>query len=328
VRLRPDAFAAVMATGIVSTAAEDHGYRLISAALAALGAIALAALVITALTTRPRWDYHDPDVTLRLFTFVAACAMLASRLAARHPLLWMLGGVAGFAWLVLFGLSAANFMKRTWVALRDQAHGAWELASVATSGLAIVGADATMLTRSAALLAASAALWLLAVMLYCVTTTLTLSAARRGATFQPDHWILMGGLAIATLAGALLHAAADAVSSPLAPGMPPVTAVTWALATAWIPILLAAQLRHLAGPADSYWAGVPAGHVRGCHAGNSAGHRVAGAGHRVVGVFLDRADGMVRGGARQRHEHSQRRHPLGWRGAASRVVRLPAPDQR
>jgi tellurite resistance protein TehA-like permease len=239
VRLRPDAFAMVMATGIISTAADDHDYRLISGAFVVVAAVALAALVLIALVTRPRWDLHDPDVTLRLFTFVAACAVLASRLAAWHPLLWMLGGVAGLGWLVLFGLSAANFMKREWVTLRDQAHGAWELASVATSGLAIVGAELTALTR-----AVSAVLWVLAVILYCLMTSLILSAARHGAQFTPDHWILMGGLAIATLASAQLRLPAA------------VTAVAWMLATAWIPVLLIFQLRHRLRLSAAWWATV------------------------------------------------------------------------
>ena len=40
--MRPDAFAAVMATGIVSIAAEDHGYHRISDVLAVLAAAGLA----------------------------------------------------------------------------------------------------------------------------------------------------------------------------------------------------------------------------------------------------------------------------------------------
>jgi len=73
----PDVFAAVMATGVLSIGARDHGYRWISDTLgvvATCGLVFLVALVIP--TAGPafsgrrnvRWDLTDPDVTLRLFT--------------------------------------------------------------------------------------------------------------------------------------------------------------------------------------------------------------------------------------------------------------------
>jgi Voltage-dependent anion channel len=76
----PDVFATVMATGIVSIAARDHHYSKLSDALgvlATLGFAVLVAVVIAAAAARSRklfWDLTDPDVTLRLFTFVAAGA--------------------------------------------------------------------------------------------------------------------------------------------------------------------------------------------------------------------------------------------------------------
>ena len=86
------------------------------------------------------WDLKDPDVTLRLFTFVGACAVLDSRLASQPVLVQGLGVVALVSCLALIVLSARNMSACTWSGLRDRAHGAWELASVGTSGLAIVAA--------------------------------------------------------------------------------------------------------------------------------------------------------------------------------------------
>jgi hypothetical protein len=241
-----------MATGIVSVAADDHHYRLISDVLAAVRATGLAVLMIVA--ARTRWDDRDPDVTLRLFTFVAACAVLGARLRAQHAVLWML---AALGWLVLAALAVRNMKKRGWVALRDQARGGWELASVATSGIAIVTAELTMVTRSTLLFALSAAMWVLAVAVYCAMTSLIVRAVAAGVGFRPERWILMGGLAIASLAGAQVHAAAVAVDSPLAAAGPPITVVTWAVATAWIPVLVYAQGRadapRIEGP---WWAAV------------------------------------------------------------------------
>jgi tellurite resistance protein TehA-like permease len=96
----PDVFAAVMATGILSIAAANHHYRQISETmgfLASLGLVVLAALVIV--THRlAHWDLKDPDVTLRLFTFVAACAVLDTRLASQPVSVQTLGGMALVSW--------------------------------------------------------------------------------------------------------------------------------------------------------------------------------------------------------------------------------------
>ena len=46
--MRPDVFAAVMATGIVSIAAMDHGFGDISDVLIVLAAVALPVLIVAA----------------------------------------------------------------------------------------------------------------------------------------------------------------------------------------------------------------------------------------------------------------------------------------
>jgi tellurite resistance protein TehA-like permease len=91
VRPPPDVFAAVMATGIVSIAAADHGYRWISLGLAVIAACALPVLVVVCAVSWRRFplDVRDPDVLLRLFTYVAACAVLGARLAEWRVVLWV-----------------------------------------------------------------------------------------------------------------------------------------------------------------------------------------------------------------------------------------------
>jgi tellurite resistance protein TehA-like permease len=65
--LRPDVFAAVMATGIISISADDHHYRVISDTLAVVGTavlIALVVLVVLKLILRRDFAFHhldDPD---------------------------------------------------------------------------------------------------------------------------------------------------------------------------------------------------------------------------------------------------------------------------
>jgi len=141
--VKPDTFAAVMATGIVSIAALDHGFRVVSDVLIVLAAGALPVLIAAAATAwrRESWNLNDLDVAIRLCTYIAACAVVGARLAEHRIVLWMLAGMALQGWLSLAPVVARRMWRDRGVGLRDRAHGGWELASVATSGLAIVTAD-------------------------------------------------------------------------------------------------------------------------------------------------------------------------------------------
>jgi len=237
----PDVFAAVMATGILSIAAGNHHYLRISETMGVLASLGLVVLVFLVIVRRrlARWDLADPDVTLRLFTFVAACAVLDSRLQSQRVLVRVLGVVALVSWLVLIVLSARNMSAVSWSALRERAHGAWELASVGTSGLAIVATEVARYTTDNWWLGVAVPVWLAALCIYGLMTWLilwrTVTERQDREGFEPDTWILMGGLAIATLAGDNIHTLAPAW---LAGPVRAVTVVTWVTATLWIPPLI------------------------------------------------------------------------------------------
>ncbi len=84
ITLSPDVFSVVMATGILSIAARSHHYTGVSdtlSVLANLGLILLVVLVLLATAAKHRivpWALTDPDVSLRLFTFVAAGTPVAA----------------------------------------------------------------------------------------------------------------------------------------------------------------------------------------------------------------------------------------------------------
>ncbi len=256
----PDVFAAVMATGVLSIAGGMHHYSAISDTLGVLASVGLLVLVGVIALTRaiPRWDLKDPDVTLRLFTFVAACAVLDSRLAAHSVLTWVLGAAALASWLLLVVLTARNMSAHRWAALRDRAYGAWELGSVGTSGLAIVVTKVARYAPGHWLLAVAVPVWVAALCIYGLMTWLVLwrtgSERRDRSGYQPDTWILMGGLAIATLAGDNIHGLAPAwLPGPVRA----VTVVTWVAATLWIPPLIYFGLRRIGqGPNVLRFAGV------------------------------------------------------------------------
>jgi len=260
----PDVFAAVMATGILSIAAANHHYDQISETMGVLASLALVVLVALVIVTHrfAHWDLKDPDVTLRLFTFVAACAVLDSRVASQPVLVQTLGVVALVSWIVLIVLSARNMSACGWSGLRDRAHGAWELASVGTSGLAIVAAKVARYTPEHWSLAVAVPVWLAALCIYGLMTWLILwrsvaqrqNPARDGGAFEPDTWILMGGLAIATLAGDNIHSVAPSwLTGPVLV----VTVVSWAVATLWIPPLIYFGLHRISHrPEMLHFAGV------------------------------------------------------------------------
>lgn len=242
--MKPDVFAVVMATGIVSIAAADHGYRIISGGLLVVAALALPVLIVMVATfwRRNPFDLRDPDVGLGLFTYVAACAVLAARLAEHRIVLWVLAGMAFQGWLSLAPLVARRMWKHRWAGLRDRAHGGWELASVATSGLAIVSADLDIVFLAVLF-------WVFGICVYLFMTGLIVAHLRHDASapelVRPDMWILMGGAAIATLAGEHLHE--TLLPGPIADAVRAVTIVTWVVATVWIPPLVYIALRRSVG---------------------------------------------------------------------------------
>ena len=266
----PDVFASVMATGIVSIAAAGHSW-LLSRIFAAL-AVGITVLVVDVAVRRavPIHDLRRPDVALRLFSFVAACTVLAARFEAHPTVTWTLGAVALTAWLALIPVAVCGLGRCTWTGLRRRAHGAWELASVATSGLAIVAAVLAIPRHLGGFLWLSCALWIAALVVYAVMTSLISwrpGAVQRPDRWAPDSWILMGGLAIATLAGQHVHRAALALGAHdwLLHGARALTVILWVAASVWFPVLLYAGVwritrhqthHHSAAAPRAWWATV------------------------------------------------------------------------
>ena len=274
VRPPPDVFAVVMATGIVAVAARDHQYWRIEWGLRGLAsavAVILAggfALRVTTQMSRVVRLVRDPDVAMRMFTVVAACAVLTTCWPG-HPLVeGSLLAVGAAVWVVLMLVAGVDVYARNSRQLRDQAHGVWLLPSVATQGLAILAADRAGTRGSVTLVVLAGTGWIIGLALYAVVAALigwqALSAPMRPEQVTPDSWILMGGLAIAALSGGHILAAIQPSNAPTAAVAWCQAAIwwTWIGASVWIPVLLYAEVwrvDHLAGSlhyAGVWWAAV------------------------------------------------------------------------
>lgn len=245
-----DRAAAVMATGAISIAAGEESYHLVGLLFGLLAGAGFAVVTAAALCPgRSDPQGAEPDRTLRAFSLVAAGALLATRWQHTVPALgWILAVAAGSAWLALAARAVHALAARSITELCRQARGRWLLAAVAPQSLAIAAAGSVRgLTGSPVVAVVAFGCWVLGMIAYLGLVALIAARAStsRALPAGPDAWILMGALAIATVAASAISATA-----PVGPGCCAGLArsaipVLWVLASGWIPVLLAGHLRRL-----------------------------------------------------------------------------------
>lgn len=273
-KMPPDAFAVVMAAGIIAVDAQHQSVALVAAAMTAVAVATFAVLLLDAAVRTVRTSsvpiHHlgRPDTALRLFSFVAACAVLGARFHAHPEVLWALGAAAAAAWLILIGLAARDVRTRTFSQLRQHAHGGWLLVGVATANSSITAADVGITRPWAGWLVVSILFWLLGGILYVAVASLIISRVLARSVgpkdVTPDSWILMGTVATLTFAAShVAHALRyRGVFGHVATAADPIIATMWILASAWIPVLIAAEIWHFGsgrgGPrrARTWWSAV------------------------------------------------------------------------
>jgi len=255
--LSPASFGLVMATGIVSLAADMMGYPVLSQTLFLLNAIQYGILWLLYLARAVRFprrffgDMIDHAKGPGYFTVAAATGILASQciLLRDDPetgfVLWALAAVLCVG--LTYTIFTAFTIKKEKPPLDRSISGAWLLAVVATQALAV----------SSALLAArigqpyrlelnlvALSMWLWGGMLYIWMMSLIFYRYSffpfSPGDLSPPYWINMGAMAISTLAGSLLIQ--NAPHAPylvsLLPFLKGFTVFYWATGTWWIPMLL------------------------------------------------------------------------------------------
>ncbi len=256
-RMSPAYFGLVMATGIVSLAAEMLGYGLPARALFGLNVgqylvlIVLYALRAIRYPRRFFGDMFTHSSGPGYFTTVAGTAIIASQFMILRgdfiigAILW---GVTFALWLVLsYAIFAALTIRADKPPLEQGISGAWLLAVVATQAVSVTSAllapqlgqpwrlELNFLALSTWLFGGMLYIWMMALIFYRYTFF-----RFSPSDLSPPYWINMGAMAISTLAGSLL--VLEAPHAPylesLLPFIKGFTLFYWATGTWWIPMLL------------------------------------------------------------------------------------------
>jgi tellurite resistance protein TehA-like permease len=262
--LFPGYFAAVMATGIISTATFLLGMKWLAWTLLAINLVAYAVLWLLLIVRlirffpRVRADLTDHIRGPGFFTVVAGTCVLGSQLlivTERHReavVLWFLGLLL---WaLIMYTFFTAVTVRENKPLFETGISGTWLLAAVATQSISVLGtllADHFGSYREP-LLFFTLCMFLLGCMLYLILITLIFYRFTfvnlTAVTLTPPYWINMGAVAITTLAGARLIIAAHTWSflGEILPFLKGFTLFFWAAGTWWIPLLFILGIwRHL-----------------------------------------------------------------------------------
>lgn len=255
--LSPAYFAMVMATGIVSIAAEAMSMPRIAMALFWLNiGVYLVLWLLSVL--RAVWftrqffdDMLDHQRGPGFFTTIAGSCILGSQfilISGNYQaafILWVIGAVL---WVGLnYTIFTAFTVKEIKPPLDQGITGAWLLAVVAPQSIAVLGAllaahwgqpykiELNFIALSMWLWGGMLYIWMMALIFYRYTFFSFLPS-----DLTPPYWINMGAMAISTLAGSLLI-----VNSPDAPYLQSLlpflkgfTVFYWATGTWWIPMLV------------------------------------------------------------------------------------------
>jgi tellurite resistance protein TehA-like permease len=254
--LSPAYFALVMATGIVSIAADHAEFHTIAVVLLWLNVGQYLLLWILTLWRLLRYrraliaDLTDHRSGPGFLSAVAATGVLANQLILAGAFnvafgLWIFGL---FLWIILtYGIFASMTIKETKPTIDQGITGAWLLAVVSTQSIALLSALlARHFEQPLRLHINFVALSMLlgGGMMYISIISLIFYRYMffkfSPADFVPSYWINMGAMAISTRAGSLLiENAADAwFLDELLPFLKGFTIFFWAAGTWWIPMLI------------------------------------------------------------------------------------------
>ena len=253
--LHPAYFALVMATGIVSIAAELLAIPWVPQGLLAINLVSFAVLSVLTIVRIARHagdvaaDLRDHQRGVGFFTTVAATSVLGSQLvivAGRPHVAFPLWIATLLLWtIIVYAVFAALTVKESKPPLDQGINGGWLGAVVATQSVSTLGSVlAPSTARPEAMLFVSLSFWLAGGMIYIWLISLIFYRYTffrlAPSDLVPPYWINMGAMAISTLAGTLLIAneGSSSLVRELHPFTLGLTILFWSTATWWIPMLV------------------------------------------------------------------------------------------
>lgn len=255
-KLAPNYFAMVMATGIISIAANFLQMTRIAFGLFYINVVVYIILWILTLARllyfpkRMLSDLIAHATGAGYFTLVAGTCVLGSGFVALFHnftagiALWILGCLL---WLfIMYAFFTAVIVRPDKPTIEQGINGAWLIAAVATQSISVLGSliASQIPEYQQLILFIALVFYLLGCMLYLNIITLIFYRftffSLKPETLTPPYWINMGAVAIATLAGSTLILSGDQWSllADLTPYLKGFTLFFWATATWWIPLLL------------------------------------------------------------------------------------------
>jgi len=258
--LDPAYFGFVMSTGIVSIAFRELGVEVVALPLAVFN-VGCYALLVALFATRTALfpgrvaaDLRDRKRHWGTLTVVVATNTVGVQLltffdaVGAGAVLWVATTVVTPLLLYyLFGTEIVGARKQS---VSERVDGAFLLVIVCMQSLAILGGLLSMeLARyTSAVVLLSMSYFGAGYVLYFVVVTIVtyrlLDGTVRPAEWTGPYWITMGAAAITTLAGATLGPRLESIPAwePYAPVILGVTFLAWAIASWWIPLLLAVDV--------------------------------------------------------------------------------------
>jgi tellurite resistance protein TehA-like permease len=253
--LFPGYFALVMATGIVSLAAQTQSYTTLAQILFGLNIVCYLVLVALFLArcavARPRVfkDLTNPAISPAFLTLVAGSCVLGTQfhvLQDNAPIacvLWLIGCALWLVFIYFFFTSLTIRQQKP--GLQGEVSGVWLLIVVSTQSLAVLGILLApwFAHEHDAVAFLALCFYLLGCLFYLFVISLILYRflflPMEPAELNPAYWINMGAIAITTMAGARLLQARDiSFLQDLHPFLQGFTLFFWAACCWWIPLLV------------------------------------------------------------------------------------------
>ncbi len=252
----PAYFALIMATGIVSIGCKLLKIPVLPHVLAAVSIVGypvLWVLFLTRLWRMPKRVLADLASHQRapgFFTIVAGTGVLGAQMVVLYDarfvahILWWVTVVLWAA--VMYSVFTAVTIREIKPNLAEGINGGWLVAIVATQSVVVLGCviGGDLVGDLQTTLYILLTFWLCGGMLYFWTISLIfyryLFFRLAPGDLMPPYWINMGAVAISTVAGTMLAIAAGAspVLTAIRPFISGLTAMYWATATWWIPMLV------------------------------------------------------------------------------------------